>query len=93
MSHEHMLSDVVGWIAAGLVLATFCCKHMVSLRLVAISSNLAFVWYGALAHLWPILALHLIMLPLNVWRLRGALNDRQRQPRAPPSSVSHCSEA
>ena len=65
----------MGWTAAGLVLATFCCERMVSLRLVAIASNLAFISYGYLAHLWPILGLHLVMLPLNMWRLRGALAD------------------
>src|SRR5579863_8716863 len=48
---------------------------MVSLRLVAIASNLAFICYGCLAHLWPILALHTIMLPLNTWRLHGALTN------------------
>lgn len=67
------LTAIVGWVAAGLVLATFCCERMVSLRLVAIASNLAFIGYACLAQLWPILALHTIMLPLNVWRLRGAM--------------------
>ena len=68
-----MFTDIVGWTAAGLVLATFCCERMVSLRIVAIASNLAFISYGCMARLWPILALHMIMLPLNTWRLRGAL--------------------
>ena len=67
------MTPIVGWTAAGLVLATFCCERMASLRLIAIASNLAFISYGCLAHLWPILALHAIMLPLNTWRLHGAL--------------------
>jgi len=65
---------------------------MVSLRLVAIASNMAFIGYGYLAQLWPILALHLMMLPLNTWRLRGALangDDRATQcPGNRPVSVS-----
>jgi len=68
-----LLTAIVGWTASGLVLAAFCCERMVSLRLVAIASNVAFIGYACLAHLWPILALHTIMLPLNIWRLRGAL--------------------
>ncbi|MFZ2004972.1 MAG: hypothetical protein WAV02_07780 [Stellaceae bacterium] len=70
-----MFVTFLGWTAAALVLATFCCRRMVTLRMVAIASNLAFVGYGGLAHLWPILALHVLMLPLNSWRLRGALMD------------------
>jgi hypothetical protein len=63
----------MGYVAASLVLATFCAKRMVSLRALAISSNLAFIIYGSAAHLWPILMLHAIMLPLNVIRLHDAL--------------------
>jgi hypothetical protein len=67
------LADLIGWVAAGLVLATFCAKRMASLRALAIVSNIAFVVYGYAAGLWPILVLHSIMLPLNVLRLREAL--------------------
>ena len=67
------ITDGMGYIAASLVLATFCAKRMVSLRVLAISSNLAFITYGLAAQLWPIVILHTIMLPLNVIRLRDAL--------------------
>jgi len=65
--------DGLGYVAASLVLATFTAKSMVSLRVLAIGSNLAFIGYGLAASLWPILVLHLIMLPLNLLRLREAL--------------------
>jgi CRP/FNR family transcriptional regulator, cyclic AMP receptor protein len=64
--------DSIGYVAASLVLATFCARTMVLLRALAIASNLAFVAYGLLAHLWPILLLHAVMLPLNVHRLLEA---------------------
>ena len=67
------VTDGMGYVAASLVLATFCAKRMVSLRALAISSNVAFITYGSAAHLWPILMLHAIMLPLNVVRLRDAV--------------------
>jgi hypothetical protein len=66
--------DLLGFFAAGLVLATFCAHTMVTLRLLAISSNIAFIVYALAAGLWPILVLHLCMLPLNAHRLRGALS-------------------
>jgi hypothetical protein len=64
--------DALGYVAAGLVLATFCAKSMVLLRVLAISSNLAFIGYGYCAGLWPILCLHMLMLPLNLVRLYEA---------------------
>ena len=66
------ITDGMGYFAASLVLATFCARRMVLLRALAIASNLAFITYGLAAQLWPIVTLHLIMLPLNVIRLREA---------------------
>jgi CRP/FNR family transcriptional regulator, cyclic AMP receptor protein len=68
-----MTTDALGYLAASLVLATFCAKTMILLRALAIASNVAFIAYALLAHLWPILLLHAIMLPLNAARLREAL--------------------
>ena len=60
--------DVAGYLASALVLATFCMKTMIPLRSAAITSNIAFIVYGIYAGLYPVLALHTILLPLNVWR-------------------------
>ena len=68
--------DGLGFLAAGLVFATFCMKRLVPLRAVAISSNLAFILYGYSAGLKPVLGLHLILLPVNVFRLLQALPVR-----------------
>ncbi len=61
--------DLLGWLASGLVLATFSLKRMVPLRVVAIASNVAFLSYGLADHLIPIAALHGILLPINALRL------------------------
>jgi hypothetical protein len=63
------LSEAVGYLAAGLVFLTFCMKTMMPLRIVAIASNVAFVIYSLLGGLDPILILHVILLPLNIYRL------------------------
>ena len=65
--------DELGYLAASLVLATFCAKRMVPLRAIAIASNVAFVAYAFSAGLGPILLLHAILLPMNILRLREAL--------------------
>ena len=38
--------DGLGFLAAGLVLATFCMKRLVPLRALAITSNVTFIFYG-----------------------------------------------
>lgn len=70
ISHE-----AVGYLASLLVLATFCMRDMVALRLVAIISNVAFFAYGALAEIGPVLMLHFVLLPINIWRLIQAVHD------------------
>ena len=69
-------ADGLGFLAAVLVLATFCMKHLVPLRAVAITSNLVFILYGYSAGLKPVLVLHLVLLPVNVFRLLQALPVR-----------------
>jgi CRP/FNR family transcriptional regulator, cyclic AMP receptor protein len=65
------LVEPVGYLASALVLATFSMRDMVALRCLAIASNLAFIAYGVLADLGPVLVLHLLLLPVNVVRLTG----------------------
>ena len=67
--------SAIGFIASGLVLATFGMKDMVNLRIVAICSNIAFIMYGLLLDLPPVLILHVMLLPLNGWRLIGVLKQ------------------
>jgi hypothetical protein len=68
--------DGLGFLAAGLVFATFCMKRLVPLRAVASSSNLVFILYGYSAGLKPVLVLHLVLLPVNVFRLLQGLPVR-----------------
>ena len=66
-----------GWSAAGLMLLTFSCHDARWLRSLAICSNVAFIAYGLAAGLHPVAALHLISLPINVYRLRCALKKSE----------------
>jgi hypothetical protein len=61
--------DGIGFVAAALVLATFCMRSMTALRWVAIASNLAFIEYAYLGKLAPVLVLHALLLPVNACRL------------------------
>lgn len=67
-------AEMIGYFAAFLVFLTFSMKTMVPLRIVGITSNLFFIAYGYLNPAYPLLVLHLALLPLNIFRLRQILN-------------------
>lgn len=68
-----MHPDILGWSAAALMVATFSCRDARHLRPLAVATNLAFVGYGAAAGLLPVLVLHLLLLPINLWRWAQAV--------------------
>ncbi len=72
-------SDLLGWAAALLTLMTFVCHDMRRLRLLALAANAAFIAYGALAQLLPVLALHMALVPVNLWRLKQTLQSARRR--------------
>jgi hypothetical protein len=76
------LVDLLGFCAALLTLVAFAQRRMLPMRLVAIAANLAFISYGGIGGHWPVLALHVILLPLNLMRFWGEfLRSRERRDR------------
>src|SRR5215470_7471884 len=67
------LSDASGYLASTMVLLTFMTKDMRMLRVLAIGSNVAFATYGLMVWLPPVFCLHLLLLPINIVRLREML--------------------
>jgi CRP/FNR family cyclic AMP-dependent transcriptional regulator len=61
--------ELTGYLGAGMTFVTFYMKAMLPLRYMALCSNVAFIVYGGSSHLYPVLFLHLCLLPLNVVRL------------------------
>ena len=59
--------------AAACVFVTFYMKTMVPLRIAGIVSNFLFIGYGYAVDAYPVLILHLVLLPLNIVRLRQML--------------------
>jgi hypothetical protein len=70
--------ELIGYLASLLVLMTFCMSGMVALRAVAIASNIAFIAYGALAGISPVLLLHVVLLPVNILRLAESVRSALR---------------
>ena len=65
---SHMV-DALGLAASGATLCAFAQKQMLPMRVSAIAANLFFIAYGAIGLLYPVLLLHLVLLPLNIGRL------------------------
>jgi hypothetical protein len=61
--------DILGYAASAAVLATFCMSTMIPLRILALGSNVLFMAYGYVDHLYPVLILHAILFPVNTLRL------------------------
>ncbi|MFW6077203.1 MAG: hypothetical protein ACOC71_05595 [Hyphomicrobiales bacterium] len=62
-------TDMIGWLAAGLTLLAYSLRSLFALRVAALAANVCFILYGILAALAPVLALHVLLLPCNTFRL------------------------
>lgn len=64
-----MLFEMFGWAAAVLTFLTYYQKTMLPLRILGILSNLCFVSWALAFDIYPVLVLHLCLLPINGYRL------------------------
>lgn len=66
-------SGAGGLIASAFVVAGYTMRTMIPLRIVGIITNIVFIFFAMVHHNYPIVALHVILLPLNIYRLREML--------------------
>ena len=71
-----ILTQIAGLLACLATLATFWQTRTITMHAVALVANVLFIAYSLGAGLLPIVALYVILLPINVARLRAALVDR-----------------
>lgn len=64
-------------------------RSIIPLRIVAICSNVAFIFYGALGGIYPVLILHCLLLPLNIWRISQSFRIRLKKKTAAASVNLH----
>ncbi len=81
-------ANIIGYVAALLGFITFWMKTMVPLRTLGIASNPCFIGYGYLASAYSPLVLHLLLLPLNLMRLREMLQLTRQVRRAADGNLS-----
>src|SRR5215471_13418988 len=78
VSSQAGLQDILGYVASALVLGAFYTTSMPRLRCFAVLSNIAFISYALCAGLLPVLVLHCILLPTNVFRLSQLESIRRK---------------
>jgi hypothetical protein len=66
---RYMPAEFVGYAAALAMLVAFSMSTMIPLRIGAITANVLFIVFGYLTLSYPVLTLHLALLPLNGFRL------------------------
>ena len=77
-SPAEIMAIVAVIIGGAFVLTSSFVKTMIPLRWLAIGSNIGFVFYGALHPSIPMLVLHLMMLPVNMFRLKEMVQLTRR---------------
>lgn len=70
--------EAIGWLASALTVATYAMNTMIPLRILAIASSVCFGVYAAILQLWPLLAMELLLLPINIYRFWQILSLRGR---------------
>ncbi|MCI5165076.1 MAG: Crp/Fnr family transcriptional regulator [Candidatus Electrothrix sp. GM3_4] len=61
--------QLLGFLAAFLMFSTFYMKNMIPLRIIGMASNVTFIIYTINAEIWPVFVLHVVLLPMNFFRL------------------------
>lgn len=77
-SPSEILAITAVIVGGAFVLSAGFVKTMIPLRWLAIGSNVGFVCYGALHPSYPMLILHLLLLPLNIFRLKEMVQLTRR---------------
>jgi hypothetical protein len=62
-------TELTGWSAAVLTLLAFTMRDVRKLRMASVAASVCFIAYGAATSAWPVLALHAVLLPMNLFRL------------------------
>lgn len=88
MDMSGFVSGAGGFIASAFVVAGYTMRTMIPLRIFGILTNVVLIGYALAHHHYPVLVLHMILLPLNVYRLREMLLLVQEVKRSVHSDLS-----
>ena len=81
------LVDALGFLAGGFTILAYAQRVAVPLRCFGLAANACFITYGTLRGATPVVTLHVVLLAVNLVRLRGALRARAARVRVPAGGV------
>jgi hypothetical protein len=79
---------VAGGVAGLLIVASAFVRTMIPLRWLAVGANLGFIGYGVLHPAPAVALLHLVLLPVNLWRVTDMIRLARKSRRAADSTAS-----
>jgi len=88
MDMSGLVSGAGGFIASAFVVAGYTMRTMIPLRIFGILTNVVLIIFSVMHHHYPVMVLHMILLPLNVYRLREMLLLVQEVKRSVNSDLS-----
>ncbi len=68
--------ETIGFLGTGCTISAHAMRRMLPLRIAAVLSSLFFLAYGALIGSAPMIAMELILLPINGFRLFELVRER-----------------
>jgi len=68
--------ETIGFLGTGCTVGAHAMRRMLPLRIAAVLSSLFFLAYGALIGSAPMIAMELILLPINGFRLFELVRER-----------------
>lgn len=73
----HWMYEVVGYVASGLVAVSLTMSSILRLRVINLLGSAAFTVYGVLIHAYPVAAVNLFIVFINLYYLRKMLGTRE----------------
>jgi hypothetical protein len=68
--------EIIGWLGSALLVWSLLQTRVLRLRVLNLIGSIVLVVYNAVAHVWPMFALNLVLAGINAYQLRRMVIDR-----------------
>lgn len=75
---DHLFVEAIGYGGTALTVASYSMRTIIPLRVAGILSSVLFIIYAVIIQSWPVLAMEMVLLPLNTVRLFQVLRMVRR---------------
>lgn len=68
--------EIVGWTGSVLVVASLLQTRLMRLRVLNAVACAVLVWYNAVIEVWPMVAMNIVLVAINLWGITRMLRER-----------------